>query len=174
MMQLTPLLAAYGGMFGLCLIHAHCSLAEGEVMLADGHVSQPVKRSEISGPCYPDRWLPTGEPYEFTTRATTDPPIELMIAFARLTGAIGVLGLYYIAPDEPKPVLEWTEGRRNLTRPWRETDRSIPTTETAWNPTKDNPVTMTCVMFCDERLTRWSRYHKNTRSHRAEPDAVAA
>ncbi|KAI9807719.1 MAG: hypothetical protein M1826_004486 [Phylliscum demangeonii] len=160
MTKLAPLLAAYGGMFGLCLIHAHCSLAEGEVMLADGHVSQPVKRSEILGPCYPDRWLPTGEPYEFTTRTTTEPPAELLLSFARLTGAIGVLGLYYVGPDDPEPVLEWNQ------------DRCIPHTETAWNPTKDNPVAMACMMVCDSRETRTSTKHKDTKSHLDIPDVA--
>ncbi|KAI9833233.1 MAG: hypothetical protein M1826_000146 [Phylliscum demangeonii] len=172
MKQVADLLAPYGGLFGLCLIHIHCTLAEGELMLAEGSVSKPVRQSDLTAPYYPDRWLPTGEAFEFTTRPTTEPPAELMAAFRRLTAAIGVLGLYYIGTDKSEPQLERTNGRQNVSRPFTDSDQSIPTTETAWDPTKDDPVTMACVMYCDSTITRTKEYHKKTQSHVPQGDAM--
>lgn len=111
----SNLLAPYGSKFGLCLIHSHSTLYDGEIMLAQGDVSQPVLMSDTpSTSIYPDRWLPTGEAYEFTTQPTEAPPKELMAEFGRLTGSISVLGLYYAGTADHSIQLEWTDGRKKL------------------------------------------------------------
>ncbi|EGC47661.1 hypothetical protein HCEG_06876 [Histoplasma capsulatum var. duboisii H88] len=54
------LLAEYGNVFGLCLVHAHCILTDDEIMLARGNVSQPEKATSLVE-YYPERWLCSGE-----------------------------------------------------------------------------------------------------------------
>ena len=56
---LAMLSARYEYAFGLCLVHAHCKLAEREIMLARGNVSQP-EPMEHAPTFYPERWLSTG------------------------------------------------------------------------------------------------------------------
>ncbi|KAI9725705.1 MAG: hypothetical protein M1834_009751 [Cirrosporium novae-zelandiae] len=155
------LLAQYGNAFGLCLIHAHCTLAEDELMLAKEDISQPEKASSLKD-YYPERWLPTGEVYEFTTRPTTAPPAELSNEFKRLTSHIGVLGLYHIDDKSESKKIEYTEGRKNILRPFLEANRTqtINHIETAWNLGKGDPVTMACVIVCDSRTTRGGAVHK--------------
>ncbi len=75
--KLTPVFEKYGDKFGVCLVHRHCTLDEGEKMVADGDISQPERDIE----CYPERWLASGEPYEFTRKPTESPPLELLEKF---------------------------------------------------------------------------------------------
>ncbi|PPQ81610.1 hypothetical protein CVT26_002977 [Gymnopilus dilepis] len=99
--------------FGVCLVHRHCKLEAGERMVAEGNVSQPerVKDSE----CYPERWLATGEAYEFSREQTVSPSPELLDKFQHIVGNINVLGIFYIRDKGVDGVaLERTEGRRNI------------------------------------------------------------
>lgn len=111
--KLEPVLKQYGNnRFGVCLVHRHCLLEEGERMVANGNISQP----ERDGPAYPERWLATGEAYEFSREATTSPSEELLENFRGIVGDINVLGLFYIRDEDKNGiVLERTEGRRNIT-----------------------------------------------------------
>lgn len=159
------LLAEYGNVFGLCLVHAHCTLENDEIMLGRGSVSQPEKSSELET-YYPERWLSSGEPYEFTTRPTVAPPGALVEAFGRLTSHVGVLGLYHIdrTNDKPSKMIEHTEGRKNILMPYTDADRVHAATqaETAWDLSSLDPVTMACakMVLCDTRTTRNSGRHK--------------
>ncbi|KAF2133875.1 hypothetical protein P153DRAFT_419717 [Dothidotthia symphoricarpi CBS 119687] len=94
--NLTRLLSKHGNAFGVCLVHTHCTLVEGEIMLDKDDISQPVGVSE------------TG-----TYRRTKTPPETLLNEFRNITQEIGVLGLYHVA-SEGAEKLEWTEGRQNL------------------------------------------------------------
>jgi len=156
--KLAPLLASYQHRFGVCLVHSHCELGPGEKMIATGNVSQP---EAAHTPHYPTRWLHTGEPFEFRTEATPSPPAELIAEFQRIVGNIGVLGLYFAGGHALE--LEWTEGRRNITKvvPKHEPGN----VETGWLPGVENPTQMSCVINCDTRNTRGSSVHKGTRSH---------
>ena len=78
--KIAPLLAAYDNKFGLCLVHRHCSLEDGEIMVATGNVTQPERNVE----CYPERWLATGEPYEFNRTPRPSPPRELFEEFQKM------------------------------------------------------------------------------------------
>lgn len=124
---LAALLAQYKYAFGLCLVHAHCKLAEGEFMLAKGNISQP-KLIEHAPTYYPERWLSTGEPYEFTVRVTEKPPTELIDEFQRIVEdakLADILGLYHIDGGKGAPaIIEWTEGRKNLTREITDDDKT--------------------------------------------------
>lgn len=82
-------LAEYGNVWGACLVHAHCKLAEGEIMLGKESISQPESALELVE-YYAERWLSSGEPYEFTTRRTTAPPVALITAFNNITSNVGV------------------------------------------------------------------------------------
>lgn len=149
------LLAQYDNLYGLCLVHAHCTLADGEKMLSRGNISQPENFALI-GNYYPERWLSTGIPYEFTTRPTVSPPAALVSEFNRLTAEIGVLGLYHVGDEVDTKMIEHTEGRKNIMTPFLGTDESKTAshTETAWNLGKGDPVTMSCMIICDSRTTR--------------------
>jgi hypothetical protein len=108
--QLAPLLVEHGNKFGVCLVHRHCKLDSGEVMVATGNVCQPERNVQ----CNPDRWLATGEPFEFTREATRPPPQKLLKDFRKIVGDIKVLGLFYIQEGDDGITLERTEGRRNI------------------------------------------------------------
>lgn len=100
----AQLLARHGcaGQFHLCLVHAHCTLADDEIMLARGNISEPTKPAELTegaaAAVYPERWmLPSGAPYEFTTTRTEAPPAALLAELAELMrdDKAPVLGLCY-------------------------------------------------------------------------------
>jgi hypothetical protein len=127
---LGELLREYDNAFGVCLVHAHCTLTEGEIMLCEENVSHPVEVQ--SAPAhYPERWLSSGQPYEFTTRRTQEPPFELLAKFKALTGGSDFVGLYH-ADGKPGTRVEWTEGRNNITAEYCEPMEGGSTTETAW------------------------------------------
>ena len=73
LVALAKLLAKYSYEFGIYLVHSHCKLSEGEIMLAKGNVSQPKQLSEVES-YYPENWLGTGEAFEFREDATKAPP----------------------------------------------------------------------------------------------------
>ncbi|KAI1399453.1 hypothetical protein F4819DRAFT_464966 [Hypoxylon fuscum] len=166
----ATLLAEYGHVFGLCLVHAHCKLAEGEIMIEKNNISQP-EELENAGAYYPDRWLASGEPYEFTVCQTQAPPKTLVDQFHQLTKEAkleDVLGLYYVdGPIEDPAIIEWTDGRKNLTRTMKEEDKAADPVQTAWNFARGDPVTMACTKWCDTRTTRSgeNNVHKGTQSH---------
>jgi len=155
--ELTVLLAAYEYKYGVCLVHAHCKLEEGEVMIASGHISQPARDVQ----CYPERWLPSGVPYEFTREPTVTPPPELFDQFRLIIDGIDVLGLYAVTGDQSSGVhQEWTEGRKNITTiAAHPNPESI---ETGWLPGKDQPITMACTRQClfDVRYGRHQKVHR--------------
>ena len=134
-------------------------------MLGTGNISEPRKVSELAE-YYPERWLSSGTPYEFTTRPTTAPPAALIEAFNQLTAQIGVVGLYHIEKVESKPgkMIEHTEGRKNILMPYTDADRAhlATQTETAWDLGSYDPVTMACnsIIICDSRTTRSGATHK--------------
>jgi len=101
--------------YGICLVHAHCTLANGEKMVSSGRISEPVV--DEAGDCYPERWLANGVPYEFSSTPTVEngsPPSNLIKSFYDRLGSIseslktgakfdgtntdlsGLLGIYYI------------------------------------------------------------------------------
>lgn len=158
----TSILAQYGNAFGICLVHAHCTVADDEIMLARGNISQPQKISSLAEKYYPERWLASGEAYEFTTQPTTPPPPNLLDIFKQLAFPVGVLGLYYIDNEDKGKMIEHTDGRMNILTPFVGTSEApaVGYTETAWNLGKGDPVTMACVIVCDSRATRGGAVHK--------------
>jgi len=123
--------------FGICLIHAHCTLTNGEKMIATGRISEPKIVSDEA--CFAERWLANGIPYEFSSTPTVEggaPPADLVSRFEdRLTtlskdilgpeskeDLTSLLGIYYVHdPDsdsegsslssvsEPKEDVVWME-----------------------------------------------------------------
>ncbi|CAE6481351.1 unnamed protein product [Rhizoctonia solani] len=175
--KLAPLFAAYQFQFGVCLVHAHCKLQEGEAMVADGNVTRPV----FDGPRYPERWLADGTPYEFTREPTETPPPELIREFQNIVGKDTLLGLFHASRDQNgkttpdgKVWIEHTEGRDNIVElidrngtngqaygngldprnGFSHNDdllyglQMAKHMETAWIPGTDSPITMTCSMVC--------------------------
>jgi hypothetical protein len=109
--KLRPLLAKYENKFGVCLVHRHCKLEPGEMMVATGNVCQPERDVQ----CYPDHWLGTGEPYEFNRDPTPSLPEGLLKEFQKMVGSVEVLGLFFVRDEsEDCLVLERTEGRKNI------------------------------------------------------------
>jgi len=104
--------------FGICLVHAHCTLDNGEKMVSSGRVSEPaIVDSEAGESCYPERWLANGDPYEFSSTPTVEggaPPFDLVQRFYHRLESIsenlksdngsdstkvdlsGLLGIYYV------------------------------------------------------------------------------
>ncbi|QLI72041.1 uncharacterized protein G6M90_00g080960 [Metarhizium brunneum] len=168
--QLAELLAKYDNAYGICLVHSHCKLADGEITLAKGDISEPVQIALIEQH-YPERWLANGTPYEFSTLKTDDPPQDLVKEFYRITQGFGlqnILGFYHIQGSQDAPaIIEWTEGRKNLTRVMTEEDESAQQVQTAWNFGRGSPITMACTIVCDIRTTRSEKpnKHKGTQSH---------
>ncbi|CAE6481629.1 unnamed protein product [Rhizoctonia solani] len=142
--KLAPLLAAYQLQFGVCLVHAHCALEEGEAMVANGTISRPVR----GGPQYPERWLADGTPYEFNQEPTKAPPVELIRDFHAIVGKDTTLGLFYENnPPDGKVWLEYTRGRENIVE-LVDKDTLPNHFETGWIPGTDGPLKMTCSMVC--------------------------
>lgn len=112
--KLAPLLSRYGHQFGVCLVHAHCVLEPGEMMVGTGDVCQPIKTNTGTN-YYAERWLSNGSPYEFTTSPTFYPPADLVAEFERIVSDIGVLGLYFAGASDDNLRSERTEGRKNIT-----------------------------------------------------------
>ncbi|KAI0102612.1 hypothetical protein GGR51DRAFT_562532 [Nemania sp. FL0031] len=168
--DLAALLARHKNIFGLCLVHAHCQLDEREIMLTEGNVSQPVQAAKV-GSCYPERWLSNGDSYEFIVRETEEPPKDLADDFDRIVKIAGlrrVLGLYHInGAKDAVPTIEWTEGRKNLTRQLTQEARSAGPVQTAWDFGRRDPVTMACAIYCDTRTTRSEEpnVHRDTKTH---------
>lgn len=146
-------------------------------MLAQGNASKPVPLSDAtagSSGYFPERWLATGEPYEFTTTGPTTtqeaPSQDLLDEFRALTGSMApVLGLGIAATGGASSlVLERTEGRANITEPLATLDGLEDYTETAWGlPDGDvQQVKMVCVIVCDSRVNRSGKaWHKDSQSH---------
>ena len=157
--SLAGLLSKYNNMYGVCLVHAHCTLSAGEIMLEENDVCQPVWASDATA-CQPERWLPSGEPYEFTTRSTQAPPDELVDEFRGLTDEIGVLGLYYAGVEQTEEIkLEWTEGRKNVVRTIKDEDWELEPVETAWKLGKGDRVMVLCILLCARATTESGGYH---------------
>ncbi|KAI4220351.1 MAG: hypothetical protein L6R38_006735 [Xanthoria sp. 2 TBL-2021] len=101
------------------MVHVPCTLVNDEILLARDNISQSeALLSSVEE--YPERWLRTGEPYEFTTRPTTPPPSGLVEAFSRLAADVGILGLYYIDHHDQDKIIEYIEGRKNISRPFND------------------------------------------------------
>jgi len=114
--KLAPVLAKYQYQFDICLIHAHCKVEHGERMIEVGNITQPEDAASF-GTFYPDKWLSTGEPFEFTSTPTSDPPPELFTELSQITGGINVLGLHFAGTPRKGRWVERTEGRRNIWAP---------------------------------------------------------
>jgi hypothetical protein len=155
---LKKLLSQHGGKYGVCLVHSHCTLNEGEIMLSTDGIAQPVLVSKDQV-YYPSHWLASGEPYEYTSDPTEIPPLALFEAFRSLTHDTKFLGLYYVGPLDAEPRIEWTEGRMNLTRKLTVDDWKVPIMETQWNLGRGYPVTMACFMFCVAKTTKSGGIH---------------
>ncbi|KAF9474080.1 hypothetical protein BDN70DRAFT_842803 [Pholiota conissans] len=170
---LIPLLAAHQYQFGVCLIHSHCGVNPGERMIGIGKITEPIIPANDT-PHYPTRWLPNGDAFEFSSEPTAVPSAELFYAFKAIVGDLGILGLYYsggVRPSDDTLELEWTEGRKNITKTVVRADAFAGNVETAWLPGTKDPVQMACVISCDTLLTKGNAYHKQTKTHRKEPDA---
>lgn len=108
--------------------------------------------------------------YEFTTEPTLSPPEHLLRDFKLLIGSMEpVLGLYYHKNDQPRFMIERTEGRSNITEPTAVENKPFSgLVDTAWkNFGEGDPVTMACVISCDTRTTRSgnANVHKGTQTH---------
>lgn len=134
-------------------------------MLEEGSIFQPKSALKLVK-YYPERWLSSGEPYKFTTRRTMAPPVGPIKVFNTITSNVGVLGLYYIDPEEIKPdkMIEHMEGSKNILIPYTGADCAYVNTqtETAWDQSRFDPVTMACnkMIVCNAQTTRTGRTHK--------------
>ncbi|KDR68298.1 hypothetical protein GALMADRAFT_1354777 [Galerina marginata CBS 339.88] len=153
-LKLASLLAEYEHKFGVCLVHAHCKLEEGEIMVSSGNVTQPER--DVEG--YPECWLASGEPYEFTKKPIASPPPELFSQFREIVDGIDVLGLYAVsAPPSSGILREHTDGRKNITTIVASADPQD--IETAWLPGVVNPILRSCSRACVYDPIRGGKHH---------------
>jgi hypothetical protein len=157
--QLAPLMRKYDNQFGVCLVHAHCKIEPGEKMVSIGNISEPLRGVE----CYPESWLSNANAYEFSTKPTSIPPPELFGDFQKIIGDVGILGLYYAGGMTGGMTLEWTEGRRNITKGITRTEAEGHI-QTAWIPGSDPLLMKSCeaAQVCDSTTTRSGTTHKGT------------
>ena len=148
----SALLAKYDHKWGVGLVHRHCRLADGEIMLANGNVTEPVDCNQI-GLAYPERWLLTGQSYEFTTRETEQPPAALFDEFRAIAGdAAELLGLYHVDLSEADTwLVERTDGRKNIVE--KVTSQPVPSStviEAGWvfGPGTGRP--SYCQQYCNQ------------------------
>ncbi|KAF7343049.1 hypothetical protein MVEN_01735200 [Mycena venus] len=157
--ELSALLATFGCEWGMCLVHAHCTLAEGELMLARGNVSQPEMMQNLLEPYFPERWLADGRAFEYNAEKTAAPPAELVTQFHAIVtkaGLAGILGLYFAGNTPPvaedRILLEHTEGRANIIESIDVRTADTGNIQTAWRPNlkagPGMPVTLACVTTC--------------------------
>jgi hypothetical protein len=114
--KLTPLVAKYQNHFGACLVHNHTQLEPGEVMVATSDsVSEPVVSS---GTYYPEKWLASGQAYEYSIEPPAhQPPPEFFEEFRKIVGPESPLGVFYVPPNAPEITTETNDGRKSYTRP---------------------------------------------------------
>jgi hypothetical protein len=150
--RLAPVLAQHQNQFGVCLVHAHCALEDGEIMVSDGDISEPKRVLSA----YPERWLSSGEPFEFSHAPVPVPSSELVKAFQEAVGEYAdLLGLCYAGDFKPDVVkVESTDGRKNITRDQSADADRTGCLETAWIPGTAQPVKMACFVICNMRMTR--------------------
>ncbi|KAL1413844.1 hypothetical protein Q8F55_001628 [Vanrija albida] len=109
--KVGKLLLPYGDAFGMCLVHHHFDLFEGEVM-AEGKDGVCKPHLKSSGETfYPKRYDRNGKAYEFSTLAQEGIPDMLFEAFRAIVPEEAHLGLYSRqGDDEDADVVEVTSG----------------------------------------------------------------
>lgn len=146
---LGPLLKKYDYKYGICLVHRHCELEDGEIMISTGNIAQPERAAEY----YPDRWLATGEAYEFSDEPSEAPPQDLLEEFQNYIQGIDVLGLFYVreVPEDGYVFSESTHGRKNVLETVRVDDPSpklVASYDSAWVPGHPNRTMSTTGTCC--------------------------
>ncbi|KAF8581436.1 hypothetical protein K439DRAFT_1636146 [Ramaria rubella] len=145
--KLTPFIEKHDYAYGVCLIHAHAKLEPGEVMIStDNCVTEPV--SSPTKAYYPERWLATGQPYEFTYEPTTEPSSEVFEEFHKIVGPDSPLGLFFVDEDAYTIRTEITEGRKSVTSsgPPSAELLNFKSLESAWLPGKGPHAILVCVI----------------------------
>ncbi|KAF8875342.1 hypothetical protein CPB84DRAFT_446990 [Gymnopilus junonius] len=108
--ELAPLFEekGYTKQYAVCLVHRHFLLEEGERMVANNKSSAPTR--DKSDNIIPERWLKTGEPFEYRVIDDVNPlsPPPSVDFFAKFKSvldrfAIDVLGICAIPRDELPP-----------------------------------------------------------------------
>jgi len=145
--ELTRLLARYpngarsGAQFGICLVHRHFELDDGEKMVSHGNITQPQSqpRSPPIGLYRASRWTAEGKPFEFTRDETKPLPDDLPPKFQTIVNKynVEVLGLHHVKdPTLPRGVgIERTDPstRRHIVHYGQKVDQLPPNiVETDW------------------------------------------
>ncbi|KAF8587757.1 hypothetical protein K439DRAFT_1630373 [Ramaria rubella] len=147
--KLTPFIAKHNYVYGVCLVHGHTKLEAGEVMVSTSDsVTEPI--SSPSKSYHPERWLATGQPYEFTYEPTVEPPPEVFEEFSKIVGPGSPLGLFFVDVNAPTTRTETTDGRKSVTRPGLPDEGvdNLKWVEAAWVPGRDIIVYGICVYSC--------------------------
>jgi len=167
--QLHPLFANHKE-FAVCLLHRHCDLEDDEIMVADGDITQPERVHGDGHPglvdgqvavdvrgskrvAYPNSWLSTGEPFEYTLDPTPPLPPQLFEGFKEIVKganfAEGLLGISHITEEHWGQLsVEHTEGKKNVVEKVdgevKKPDNSI---STCWHPSY-SPPGVECAACC--------------------------
>ncbi|KAF8643540.1 hypothetical protein AX16_008978 [Volvariella volvacea WC 439] len=152
--ELLDLLTSYPE-YGVCLVHRHCTLEDGERMIT--HPSNDPYYDTITGPTksekgVPHAWLVDGTPFEYSQVPVPELPDRLLKGFRKAMDFNGekvntwnrrtVLGICYVGPSKSPFTdttigltpewLEITIGRENYLRSVTEKDLEGNHAETIW------------------------------------------
>lgn len=83
-------------------------------MSTSDSITEPV---QSPAEYYPERWLATGQAYEFSSRPTVDPPPKFFEEFREIVGDESPLGLFLVDEHGPKTRTEVVQGRKSVTSP---------------------------------------------------------
>ncbi|RGB25023.1 hypothetical protein C1646_675907 [Rhizophagus diaphanus] len=140
--------------FGLTLLHKHFLLEGDEILLQTGSlsdfeqktISQPVKVDKLLFPIQGSNWKITSDksymPYEFKLE-DEDKKIDLSTSkihsfLEEFSGKLNelnltnIFGICAIGKDSFIPSIESTEGRKNITVPFTDSDKSENCAEAVW------------------------------------------
>ncbi|KAF5368193.1 hypothetical protein D9757_011504 [Collybiopsis confluens] len=168
--RIASALSATAGLWGVVLVHRHCTLSPAELMVHRGLICQPETIAQAM--VYGTRWLSDGTPFEYSVEASEPPPRELLASFVEACGPLqNILGLYYLPQygtiGSQSVLMEHSEGRSNILELVDRSESLERFIQTGWGPRTEGglPVTLGCAIYCDTLMTRDSTYHKNTETH---------
>jgi hypothetical protein len=140
--------------YGVCLVHRHYDIREGELVVTDDSTTQPL---EENGTYYPERWLPNGTAYEFNTKlgeVKIDETLlrEFQEILKRYVG-LKSLGIFFIYSEleTGRVMLEETDAvaRRSETREVDLGENIQGSVETNWIPgSSASPLYCICTPHC--------------------------
>lgn len=144
--SLIPLISKYNNKYGVALVHKHVVLEPGEVILSNANdVAEPVIAPAVH---HPERWLASGEAYEFSSKNVGDaPPPEFFSEFRKIVGDDTPLGVFVVDKGASGEKTEIIDGRKSILKPGPPASNPEKYVPAAWVPGTDI-VYSNCYFIC--------------------------